>query len=197
MNAEDVVTYELEGEIALVGLNRPAKRNCFDADVMENCDAQSSAPAKKPSVASYLVMAIISAPGSTSRGLRRIGRTGRSQRLTFPFNRNTHFELLAHGNIPFIAALDGATLGGGLGNGCGCAYPRRGRNCLLRFAGGNPRHFHRRGRLVRIARLLGFARMQDMMFTGRVLKPDEAERYGVVQYVVPKGQSMAKAKELA
>ena len=34
MNAEDVVTYELEGEIALVGLNRPAKRNCFDADVM-------------------------------------------------------------------------------------------------------------------------------------------------------------------
>jgi enoyl-CoA hydratase/carnithine racemase len=30
-----------------------------------------------------------------------------------------------------------------------------------------------------------------------VLTPDEAERYGVVQYVVPKGQSMAKAKELA
>ena len=28
MNAEDIVTYELEGEIALVGLNRPAKRNC-------------------------------------------------------------------------------------------------------------------------------------------------------------------------
>jgi enoyl-CoA hydratase/carnithine racemase len=48
-----------------------------------------------------------------------------------------------------------------------------------------------------VARLLGFARMQDMMLTGRVLKPDEAERYGIVQYVVPKGQSMIKAKELA
>ena len=48
-----------------------------------------------------------------------------------------------------------------------------------------------------MARLLGFARMQDMMLTGRVLKPDEAERYGIVQYVVPKGQAMAKAKELA
>jgi enoyl-CoA hydratase/carnithine racemase len=48
-----------------------------------------------------------------------------------------------------------------------------------------------------VARLLGFARMQDMMLTGRVLKPDEAERYGIVQYVVPKGQAMAKAKELA
>jgi len=39
--------------------------------------------------------------------------------------------------------------------------------------------------------------MQDMMLTGRVLKPDEAERYGAVQYVVPKGESLAKARELA
>jgi enoyl-CoA hydratase/carnithine racemase len=39
--------------------------------------------------------------------------------------------------------------------------------------------------------------MQDMMLTGRVLKAEEAERYGIVQYVVPKGQSLAKAKELA
>src|SRR3984957_20040320 len=53
------------------------------------------------------------------------------------------------------------------------------------------------GGSVRVARLLGFARMQDMMLTGRALKPEEAERYGVVQYVVPKGQSIAKAKELA
>src|SRR5262249_31150405 len=45
--------------------------------------------------------------------------------------------------------------------------------------------------------LIGFARMQDMMLTGRVLKCDEAERYGIVQYIVPKGQHIAKAKELA
>ena len=50
---------------------------------------------------------------------------------------------------------------------------------------------------MRVARLLGFRRMQDMMLTGRALKPEEAERYGVVQYVVPNGQSIAKAKELA
>jgi len=33
------------------------------------------------------------------------------------------------------------------------------------------------GGSVRVARLIGFARMQDMMLTGRVLKPEEAERY--------------------
>ena len=39
--------------------------------------------------------------------------------------------------------------------------------------------------------------MQDMMLTGRVLKPEEAERYGAVQYVVPEGTAPAKARELA
>ena len=35
------------------------------------------------------------------------------------------------------------------------------------------------------------------MLTGRVLKPEEGERYGLVHYLVPEGQSLAKAKELA
>jgi len=39
--------------------------------------------------------------------------------------------------------------------------------------------------------------MQDMMLTGRVLSAEQAERYGIVQYVVANGQHLAKAKELA
>jgi enoyl-CoA hydratase/carnithine racemase len=41
MSEENVVTYELEGEIALVGLNRPDKRNCFNPDVMKALRAAS------------------------------------------------------------------------------------------------------------------------------------------------------------
>ena len=35
MSEEKTVTYELEGEIALIGLNRPDKRNCFNPTVMQ------------------------------------------------------------------------------------------------------------------------------------------------------------------
>ena len=34
MSEEKTVTYELDGEIALVGLNRPDKSNCFNPTVM-------------------------------------------------------------------------------------------------------------------------------------------------------------------
>ena len=33
MSEEQMVTYELDGEIALVGLNRPDKKNCFNPEV--------------------------------------------------------------------------------------------------------------------------------------------------------------------
>jgi enoyl-CoA hydratase/carnithine racemase len=35
MSEEKVVTYELEGEIALIGLNRPDKRNALSPDLMK------------------------------------------------------------------------------------------------------------------------------------------------------------------
>src|SRR4029453_14001952 len=165
MSEEQVVTYELEGEIALVGLNRPDKRNCFNPDVMKGLLQAIVRAGEEGKGGIIFGHGTNFCAGLDLRWAAESWKNGRSERLPFPFNRNTFFEAMARGNIPFIAALPGATVG--------------------------------RGRPVPRARLPGFARMQDMMLTGRVLKPDEAERYGIVQYVVSKGQSMIKAKELA
>ena len=197
MNAEDVVTYELEGEIALVGLNRPAKRNCFDADVMGKLRRAIERAGEEAKCGIIFGHGDNFCAGLDLAWAAENWKTGRSQRLPFPFNRNTHFELLARGNIPFIAALHGATLGGGLETAAAAHIRVADETAFFGLPEGTRGIFIGGGGSVRIARLLGFARMQNMMLTGRVLKPDEAERYGVVQYVVPKGQSMAKAKELA
>jgi enoyl-CoA hydratase/carnithine racemase len=53
------------------------------------------------------------------------------------------------------------------------------------------------GGAVRIPRLIGEARMADMMFTGRVYDAKDGERLGFAQYLVPQGQAFAKALELA
>ena len=75
MTEQNVVTYELEGEIALVGLNRPDKRNCFNPDCHEgDCDRRSSAPAKRRNAASSSATATTSAPASICAGRQRTGR---------------------------------------------------------------------------------------------------------------------------
>jgi enoyl-CoA hydratase/carnithine racemase len=50
---------------------------------------------------------------------------------------------------------------------------------------------------VRIARLIGVARMMDMMLTGRVLSAREGFNANLVQYVVETAGGLAKARELA
>jgi enoyl-CoA hydratase/carnithine racemase len=158
MSEETVVTYELEGEIALIGLNCPDKRNALSPDLMKQLRDAALRAGDQAKCGIIFGHGENFCAGLDLAWAAENWKEGRSQRLPFQFNRNSYQEVIARGNIPFIAALHGATLGGGL---------------------------------------LGFARMQDMMLTGRALKPEEAERHGIVQYVVPKGQSMAKAKELA
>ena len=44
---------------------------------------------------------------------------------------------------------------------------------------------------------MGYARMADLMLTGRVLTAAEGERANLCQYVVPKGEALERAKSLA
>ncbi|MEO7402300.1 MAG: enoyl-CoA hydratase-related protein, partial [Burkholderiales bacterium] len=53
------------------------------------------------------------------------------------------------------------------------------------------------GAAVRVPRLIGVARMMDMMMTGRVYGAEEGERVGLSQYLVGAGESLPKAIELA
>ena len=53
------------------------------------------------------------------------------------------------------------------------------------------------GGSVRIARLIGVARVQDMMLTGRTLSAEEGHQAGVTQYLVEDGKGLEKAMELA
>src|SRR6185503_197797 len=53
------------------------------------------------------------------------------------------------------------------------------------------------GMTVRLPLVVGFARAMELIITGRKIDVREAERIGLVNEVVPKGQALARARELA
>ncbi|QNA86545.1 crotonase/enoyl-CoA hydratase family protein [Sphingomonas sp. So64.6b] len=195
--SETLVTYELEGDIAIVGIDRPAKRNAVNIAVMEQMHAAFERAAGEARVG-----VLFGHGGNFSAGLDLTEAAARmSGGAPFkPWERGrwtVPLELVARGPIPWIAAIQGACIGGGLEIAAACqirvadetgffALPEAKRGI---FVGG--------GGAVRIQRLIGYARMSDMMLTGRVLSAAEGERANLCQYVVPAGEALSKAKDLA
>jgi enoyl-CoA hydratase len=53
------------------------------------------------------------------------------------------------------------------------------------------------GMTVRLPLVVGFAKAMELIITGRRISAAEAERIGLVSEVVPRGQALARAQELA
>ena len=194
---EQVVTYELDGEVAMIGLNRPDKRNCLSPDLQSQLRDAALRAGEEAKCGILFGYCENFCAGLDLAWAAENWKEGKAQRLPFRYNRDQYQEVIARGNIPFIAALHGATLGGGFET-AACAHIRvADETTFFGLPEGTRGIYIGGGGSVRIARPIGFSRMQDMMLSGRVLKPEEAERYGAVHYLVPKGQSIAKAKELA
>jgi len=106
-------------------------------------------------------------------------------------------ELVQHGPVPVVAALHGAVVGGGLELASACHIRVADSTTFYALPEGSRGIFVGGGGSVRIPKLIGAARMTDMMLTGRVYNAEDGERAGFAQYLVPEGQAFDKAVELA
>ncbi len=107
------------------------------------------------------------------------------------------FDQIQLGPVPVIAVLHGAVVGGGLELASACHIRVAEPSTFYALPEGSRGIFVGGGGSVRIPRLIGVARMTDMMLTGRVYDAEEGERVGFSQYLVAAGQGFDKALELA
>ncbi len=107
------------------------------------------------------------------------------------------FEAIQFGRVPVITALHGAVVGGGLELAAATHIRVAERSTYYGLPEGQRGIFLGGGGSVRIARLIGVARVQDMMLTGRTLSAEEGHAAGVTQYLVDDGKGLDKAMELA
>lgn len=107
------------------------------------------------------------------------------------------FDAIQFGRAPVIAVLHGAVVGGGLELAAACHLRVAEASAYFGLPEGQRGLFVGGGGSARIPRLMGVARMSDMMLTGRVYSAEEGERAGLAQYLVGEGEGLAKAVELA
>ncbi len=194
-----LVTYELRDQVAWLGLNRPAKRNAISEALLAALDA---AHARASTEARAIV---IHGHGPCfCAGLDLAEQRLRNAAEVYYLSRGWHelFSRIRRGRVPAVAALHGATVGGGLELATACHIRVADASTICALPEGTRGIYVGGGASVNVARLIGAARMADMMLTGRVIDAAMAERIGLVQYLVPSGEApgenaRAKAGELA
>jgi enoyl-CoA hydratase/carnithine racemase len=107
------------------------------------------------------------------------------------------FERVQFGRVPVVAVLHGAVVGGGLELASSAHIRVAEPSAFYALPEGQRGLFVGGGGSVRISRLIGVARMSDMMLTGRVLTAEEGHHCGISQYLVGAGEGLKKAMELA
>ena len=197
MTKNSDISLEIRGEreeIAVIRLTRPAKRNALNdglilalRDVMDNLPASVGA-------------AVIDGDGEhfcSGLDLSELKERDAGQGLHHSRMWHAALDRVQFGPVPVVAALHGAVVGGGLELASACHIRVADDSTFYALPEGTRGIFVGGGGSVRVPKLIGTARMIDMMLTGRVYDAQEGERVGFAQYRVPAGTALTKAIELA
>jgi enoyl-CoA hydratase/carnithine racemase len=184
-----------DGNIAVVRLSRPAKRNALDDETVDGlrrffvCLPKDVGAVVLHGEGAHFCAGLdlgeVIDPSSIHEGILH------SQMWHRAFNE------IQFGRVPVVAVLHGAVVGGGLELAAATHIRVAEHSTYYALPEGQRGIFLGGGGSVRISRLIGVARVQDMMLTGRTLDAEEGQSAGISQYLVAPGDGLAKGIELA
>jgi enoyl-CoA hydratase/carnithine racemase len=191
------IALDLHDDGVLVArLNRPAKRNALNAETVEELVTLFSMLPR-----SGVRAVVLAAEGDHFCAGLDLVEHHREDRSPADFMHlclrwHEAFNKMEYGGVPVIAALKGAVVGGGLELASSAHIRVADASTYFALPEGQRGLFTGGGATIRVAGLVGKARMIDMMLTGRIYKGQEAVDVGLTQYLV-EGSSFDTALELA
>jgi (methylthio)acryloyl-CoA hydratase len=183
-----------DGEVGVLELRRPEKRNALDDETVLALERFAAAPPE-----GLRALVLCAAGEHFSAGLDLTDVQTRDLPASIAHSRLWHraFEAVELGTVPVVAVLHGATVGGGLELAAACHVRVAERSAFYALPEGQRGIFLGGGGSVRLPRLIGTARVMDMLLTGRVHDAEAGHAFGITQYLVDDGAGRAKALELA
>ena len=190
----DLLRIEQRTAVVHLRLMRPAKRSAInDALVAQLHTAFVNLPETARAV-------VLSGEGDhfcAGLDLSELGERSVAEGILHSRSWHAAFDQIQFGRVPVIAVLHGAVVGGGLELASAAHIRVAETSAFYGLPEGQRGLFVGGGGSARVPRLIGAARMADMMLTGRVYDANEGLATGLSQYVVEDGKGLEKALALA
>lgn len=184
----------VDGPVATLTMNRPAKRNAMCDDLLEALAAFFSRPPEGVKVA-----ILTGTAGHFCSGLDLSEHIARDAEATMRHSRGWHriMDLIQYGGLPVVSAMFGAVIGGGLELAAATHVRIAEPSTIFQLPEGQRGIFVGGGASVRLGRILGADRMIEMMLTGRRYGAGEGLALGLAHYSVGEGEALPLARDLA
>jgi enoyl-CoA hydratase/carnithine racemase len=190
----DLLRITQRGAVVHLRLNRPAKRNAISDTLVAQLQ---TAFVNLPEAARVVVLSGEGDHFCAGLDLSELGDRSVAEGIVHSRSWHAAFEQIQLGRVPVIAVLHGAVVGGGLELASSAHIRVAEASAFYGLPEGQRGLFVGGGGSVRVPRLIGAARMADMMLTGRVYDAAEGLAIGLSQYVVEDGKGLEKALALA
>lgn len=183
--------------LAIVTLARSEARNALDESMIDQLIRLFYAIGKSDEVSAV----VMRAEGPTFCAGLDLKEHYYKDRSSIDFMRvcrgwHEAFNNMQFSGKPIVSALKGAVVGGGLELASAAHIRVADATTYFALPEGQRGIFTGGGATVRVADMVGKARMVDMMLTGRIYQGQEAVDVGLCQYLVDEGESETLAMEL-
>ncbi len=197
MAYQNLLVSDADG-IRTITINRPDQLNALNRDTIAELDQALSAADTDKSVRVLVITG--SGPKAFVAGadIKEFAHFAVEEGKALSADgQKKLFDHVEYLSKPVIAAVNGFALGGGL---------ELAMSCHIRVASDNARMglpevslgvIPGYGGTQRLPRLIGKGKAMEMIFTAGMIKADEALQWGLVNYVVPQAELLAKCNELA
>jgi enoyl-CoA hydratase len=199
--AGTTIALQRDGAVATVRIDRPKALNALDAETLRALARAVRDVRRDPAVRAVVVTG--TGPKAFCAGADIAAMAAMSAEEGHAYSQLGHevFGRLEALDVPVVAAVNGAALGGGLELALACDFVVAADNARLGLPETTLGLIPGFGGTQRLALRVGLARARDLIYLGRVVQAEEALRMGLVDRVVPAdalaGDAAALGAELA
>src|SRR4051812_19497649 len=194
-------TVERDGPVVTVTMNRPEARNALSTDMLVG---MADAWAYVSSTPEVRVAVLTGAEGHFCAGadLKAMGRPSDDERVRRRAAELTDYHwkgLLrdARPTKPLISAIEGYAVAGGTELLVGTDLRVVAESATLGLYEARRGLFPMGGSAIRLPRQIPYTFAMDILLTGRPVTAEEALRMGLINRIVPDGQALKTAREIA
>ena len=191
------VILEKENKVAIVTINRPKALNALNSETLKELDILIESLENDDEVYAVIITGAGDKAFVAGADITEMKDLNTIEGRRFSILGNKVFRRLENLEKPVIAAIPGFALGGGCELAMACdiriatdkakfGQPEVGLGITPGFGG-----------TQRLARIVGLGKAKELIYTGRIMKADEALNIGLVNKVVEIDKLMEEAKAMA